>query len=30
VLAMIISYDGRPLGYVQRFFPRDELDFWGT
>jgi aminoglycoside 6'-N-acetyltransferase len=30
VLAMIITYDGRPVGYIQRYYPRDEQEYWGN
>ena len=29
VLAMIVIYDGRAIGYIQRYYPREETDFWG-
>ncbi|MCC6792684.1 MAG: GNAT family N-acetyltransferase [Thermomicrobiales bacterium] len=29
VLSVIATYDGTPVGYVQRYFTRDHADFWG-
>jgi RimJ/RimL family protein N-acetyltransferase len=29
VTAFIASYDGEPVGYVQRYFPEREPDYWG-
>jgi aminoglycoside 6'-N-acetyltransferase len=29
VLAMIATYEGRPIGYVQRYFTREHEDYWG-
>ena len=29
VLAMIITYDGSPVGYIQRYFPEKEPEYWG-
>lgn len=29
VLSLIASYDGHPVGYIQRYFTRDHDDYWG-
>lgn len=29
LLAMIITYDGAAIGYIQRYFTRDEEEYWG-
>lgn len=29
VLSTIATYDGAPIGYVQRYFTRDHPDYWG-
>jgi aminoglycoside 6'-N-acetyltransferase len=29
LLSLIITYDGEPVGYIQRYFPRDHPDYWG-
>jgi RimJ/RimL family protein N-acetyltransferase len=29
VLAMLITYEDKPVGYIQRYYPRDEADYWG-
>jgi aminoglycoside 6'-N-acetyltransferase len=29
VLSLIATYDGQPVGYVQRYFTREHEDYWG-
>lgn len=29
VLSLIVTYDGQPVGYVQRYFTREHEDYWG-
>lgn len=29
VLSLIVTYGGDPVGFVQRYYPRDHPDYWG-